>query len=62
MEPRNIGIPDLKIANLFEDILILKEVQQLTAEIINEDVRLEQKENKKLKNLIANKFNNRIEI
>lgn len=62
MEQLSIGIPEMKIANLFEDVGILKEVQNLANIIINDDVNFEKEENKKLKNLIANKFTNKIEI
>lgn len=52
----------MKIANLFEDVAILKEVQNLANIIINDDVNFEKEENIKLKSLIANKFTNKIEI
>jgi ATP-dependent DNA helicase RecG len=56
------GIPEFKIANLFEDIQILKGVQAISLEIINKDPLLESKENERLKKLVDNKFKNRIEI
>ena len=62
LEQLSTGIPDMKIANLFEDIAILKEVQQLAASIISEDSKLEQEKNQRLKNLILTKFTERIEI
>ena len=62
MEQPNTGIPEMKIANLFEDVGILKEVQKLSNLIINDDPKLEKKENARLKALIASKFTNRIEI
>ena len=31
MEQHNIGIPEMKIANLFEDIKTLKEVQKISS-------------------------------
>ncbi len=52
----------MKIANLFEDVAVLKEVQNLANHIINDDVNLEKEKNQKLKNLIASKFTNKIEI
>ena len=52
----------MKIANLFEDVGILKEVQKLAMMIINDDINLEKEENERLKNLIASKFTNKIEI
>ena len=56
------GLPEFKIANLFQDIEILKGVQSLAIQIIEKDPKLEKEENKKLKQIIENKFKNRIEI
>ena len=56
------GLPEFKIANLFEDMPILKSVQSLAMKIINEDSKLEKEENKLLKDLIKDKFMKRIEI
>ena len=56
MEQNNIGLPEFKIANLFEDIEILKLVQAISLEIINKDPKLEKEENKLLKKMIQNKF------
>lgn len=56
------GIPDMKIANLFEDMPVLKEVQQLADRIIEDDKKLEQDKNKRLKDLISIRFTDRIEI
>ena len=56
------GLPEFKIANLFEDMPILKSVQSLAMKIINEDPRLEKQENRLLKDLIKDKFMKRIEI
>ena len=52
----------MKIANLFEDMQILKEVQKLVSSIMSEDSKLEQEKNQRLKKLIASKFSDRIEI
>ena len=62
MEQLNTGIPEMKIANLFEDIDILKIVQKLANTILTEDINLNQEKNQRLKNLISNKFTKRIEI
>lgn len=62
MEQDNIGIPEFKIANLFEDMPILKLVQSLALKIEQEDRKLELEKNKKLKKLVDKKFTNRIEI
>lgn len=56
------GIPEFKIANLFEDMGILKTVQNVAMEIINDDPSLEHKENIILKEMVEEKFKNRIEI
>ncbi len=56
------GIPELKIANLFQDIEILKDIQSLALKILNEDKKLEEKKNLLLKNQIEEKFNKRIDI
>ena len=56
------GLPEFKIANLFEDIGTLKRVQKLSMDIIEEDPLLEQEKNKKLNELVKEKFNSRIEI
>ena len=59
---RQHGIPEFKIANLFEDINILKLVQSIALSIIDKDPFLEKEENKSLKKLVDEKFKNRIEI
>ena len=56
------GVPELKIANLFENIRELKEVQELASQIISDDPNLEQEKNFRLKSLIEDKFTSRIEI
>lgn len=62
MEQLNTGIPEMKIANLFEDIDILKIVQRLSNQIITEDPKLEKEKNKRLNNLIKSRFTGKIEI
>lgn len=56
------GIPEFKIANLFEDIGTLKQVQAIAMEIISQDPLLEKPENKEFKLLVDKNFKNRIEI
>ena len=56
------GLPEFKIANLFEDIDILKQVQSLTYQIEQNDPKLESDVNKGLKFLVDEKFNGRIEM
>lgn len=56
------GIPDFKIANLFTDIDILKLAQEAAIKIVNDDEKLEKPENILLKELVRDKFTDRIEI
>lgn len=56
------GIPEFKIANLFQDIDLLKQVQAIALQIINDDKTLEKKDNLLLKKMVDDKFKNRIEI
>ncbi len=59
---RQHGIPEFKIANLFEDIVTLKSVQAIANKIIGDDPKLEKDKNKLLRNIVDEKFGNRIEI
>lgn len=56
------GIPEFKIANLFEDMPTLKSIQSLAIKIEGEDPKLELEKNKRLKKLVEDKLNSRIEI
>ena len=56
------GLPEFKIANLFEDIEMLKKVQVVAMEILEKDPKLEKEENEPLRRLIQDKFKDRIEI
>ncbi len=56
------GLPEFKIANLFEDMNILKVAQEAAIKIIDKDPKLEKEENVRLKRLIRDKFTKRIEI
>ena len=62
MEQLSTGIPEMKIANLFEDIDVLKRVQRLSNQIITDDPKLEREKNLRLNNLIKTKFTGKIEI
>ena len=59
---RQHGLPELKIANLFEDMPTLKMVQSLAIKIEQEDPKLELEKNRPLKELVGKKFTDRIEI
>lgn len=56
------GLPEFKIANLFEDIEMLKMVQSLAIRIIEKDEKLEKPENILLNKMVEKKFKDRIEI
>ena len=49
---RQHGLPEFKIANIFEDIKILKQVQELALKIEMQDAKLEKEENKPLKKIV----------
>ena len=56
------GIPEFKIANLFEDMNILKLVQSIVVQILDKDPKLEKEDNKIIKKLVDEKFKDRIEL
>ena len=56
------GLPEFKIANLFQDMEELKEVQALAISIINKDAKLEKEENKPLKILVRERFKSKAEL
>ncbi|ODM24945.1 ATP-dependent DNA helicase RecG [Clostridium sp. Bc-iso-3] len=57
---RQHGLPDLKIANLYRDMDILKKAQEAAQEILKRDKNLCLKENLKLKEKIAEKFKGKL--
>ena len=56
------GLPELKIANLFEDIEMLKSIQSVAIKIMDDDPNLDKEKNINLKKQIEEKFKDRIEI
>lgn len=56
------GLPEFKIANLFEDMPILRSVQSASVKILEDDPKLEKEKNILLKDLVKDKFMKRIEI
>ena len=56
------GLPEFKIANLFQDMPILKQVQELSYKILQNDPKLEKKENENLRRMTKEKFGDRLEI
>ena len=59
---RQHGIPEFKIANLFTDIEMLKQVQTIVIEILSKDPDLTNPENICLQKMLEVKFKDRIEI
>ncbi len=59
---RQHGLPEFKIANLFTDMPVLKQVQSVAYKILHDDPKLEKEENKKLKQIVKEKFGDRLEI
>lgn len=56
------GIPEFKIANLFTDMPILKEVQEIVSKIIADDPKLEKPNNQLLAKMVEQKFAQRLSI
>ena len=56
------GIPEFKIANIFEDMKMLKSIQKIATEILEEDPKLELEKNKLLKNMVEEKKQGHLEI
>ncbi len=50
------GIPEFKIANLFVDMPMLKEVQELAEKVLADDEKLEKEKNVKLKRIVDTKL------
>lgn len=53
---RQHGIPELKIANLYKDVEILKKAQQAAAELLENDRTLSGPQNRKLGQAVRNKY------
>jgi ATP-dependent DNA helicase RecG len=58
---RQHGLPDLKIANLYQDMEILKLCQQAAEEILSEDRLLRSEKNRLLKELVLKRFKDKLE-
>ena len=56
------GLPEFKIANLFEDVELLTQVQAVSIKILEDDKNLEKDKNILLKELIKDKVKKRSEI
>lgn len=58
LELNNIGLPDFKIANLFTDMDILKEVQKIAIRIIESDSEFKLNENIEIGKKVKETFKN----
>lgn len=56
------GLPEFKIANIYEDMECLKEVQVAVSEIFADDPDLSKEENVLLRNFVSNKFINKQDL
>lgn len=56
------GLPEFKIANIFQDMPMLKNIQVIASDILREDPELEQEKNKRLKHEVEKKFVENIEM
>ncbi len=56
------GLPEFKIANLFQDMPILKMAQSVAIQVLEKDANLEKKENELLQKIVKEKLGTRIEI
>ena len=56
------GIPEFKIANIFEDMQMLKSVQVIVMEVLQEDPKLELEKNKLLKKMLDQKLGGHLEM
>ncbi len=56
------GLPEFKIANLFQDLELLKQIQAISLEIMEQDPLLKKPENKEFQLLVKKHFRDRIEI
>jgi len=56
------GLPEFKVANLFEDRNMLQGIQSLAIKTLEEDPNLEQEKNTKLKQIVDIKFEEKIQM
>lgn len=59
---RQHGLPDFKVANLFEDMNLLKQVQALAVKIMEKDPKLEAPQNSRLKSVLSLKYSDGIKL
>ena len=58
---RQHGLPELKIANLYQDAELLKEAQNVAKAVIEDDPKLMKEENTLLKKMIDEMFRQKID-
>ena len=56
------GLPEFKVANIFEDMPLLKTAQAVAIKILEEDPEMNMDKNKLLKNIVNEKLSSRLEI
>ena len=56
------GLPEFKIANIFEDMKMLKDIQLIALNILKDDPNLSSDKNKLLKNSVEKKFLSGVEM
>ena len=56
------GLPEFKIANIYQDMEMLKSIQSIAIKILNEDPELKLEKNIRLKKIIESKLKERIDL
>ena len=59
---RQHGLPEFKIANIYEDMEMIKSIQSIAIKILNEDPELKLEKNIKFKKVIDSKLKERIDL
>ena len=59
---RQHGLPEFKIANIYEDMEMIKSIQSIAIKILNEDPELKLEKNTKFKKVINSKLKERIDL
>ena len=59
---RQHGLPEFKVANLFEDMALLKLVQSLAVKIMQQDSKLEKPQNMLIKQVLQEKYSDGIRL
>ena len=59
---RQHGLPEFKIASIYEDMEMIKSIQSIAIKILNEDPELKLEKNIKFKKVIDSKLKERIDL